>query len=388
MKTRYLVLFFFAAIVGNSFAQKTQFYITSTVGGLYPKEIEGIPNYFATLFDNYLKEKYACTTVLTTSDVGDLLGWERKKFLLGVGSDETVKNIGDALNVDYLISIEVSVVIGEKFIVNGTLIPRRAKPVLVFPLVRASAYSNYSKNSFNQIDANLKEVAKRLIDGLKQIEICPFKGDIIVKVETIKKDNQTEQYSVYCNEMDGTYKKTTTINNYSENEWRLYKNSLNACTGNVKFNLSEELTIDEYNPCYECSPKKQGARSYNEKVTTYASIQNLSKESEFGGIKVDDARAYLTFLDDGTYTLKIKASSTHGQKKTIKEVSAQGVCNNLNDPPEKTTNKIDEGITETFGPFTGTSQDKVLSHKDTIKRTDPVSGEEQTITYEFNLTRE
>jgi hypothetical protein len=36
----------------------------------------------------------------------------------------------------------------------------------------------------------------------------------------------------------------------------------------------------------------------------------------------------------------------------------------------------------------GTAQDKTLSQSETIKRTDPVSGEEETITYEFNLTRE
>lgn len=387
MKTGFLILLLLVAtIAGNSFAQKTQFYIKSTVGGLYPKEIEGLPSYFATLFDNYLKENYSCTTVLTTSDVGNLLGWERQKQLLGSGSEETLKSISDALGVDYLVSFEVSVAAGEKFIANGALIPMRSRPA--FPLVRASAYSNYSKKSFDQIDANLKEVAKKLVDGLKEIEICPFKGEITVKITSTKKDEQTEEYPVYCNGSDGNFKRTTKLDNYSENEWTLYKKSFNASTGTVKFNLSEEVTIDEFNPCYECSPTKQGNRSYNEKITTYASLQKLSNESESEGVNVDDARAYLTFLDDGTYTLKIKASSTHGEKKTVKEVTAQGVCDNSNEPPEKTTNKIDEGILEVFGPLTGTAKDKSLSHRDTIKRTDPVSGEEETITYEFNLTRD
>lgn len=387
MKTRYLVLFFLiAAIACNSFAQKTQFYIKSTVGGLYPKEIEGLPAYFTTLFEDYLKEKYSCTVVLTTSDVGDLLGWERLKQLLGSGSEENLKSIGDALGVDYLVSLEVSVAVGEKFIVNGTLIPMRVKPA--FPLVKASAYSDYSKNSFDPIDANLKKVAKKLVDGLKRIEICPFKGDINVKVLSTKKDNQIEQYSVYCNKMDGYFKKTVTIDNYSEIDWTLRKVARNGSTGNVKINLSEELIIEEDNPCYECSPKKQGNRSYYEKTTTYADIQGLSNESESKGIKVDDARCYLTFLDDGTYTIQVTAASKQGDKKTIKEVSAQGVCDNINEPPKKTTNKIDVGLNEVWGPFKGNAQDKVLSFKDTIKRVDPISKEERTIEYEFNLKRD
>lgn len=38
-------------------------------------------------------------------------------------------------------------------------------------------------------------------------------------------------------------------------------------------------------------------------------------ESESEGIKVDDARCYLTFMDDGTYILKVTAASTQGEKK-------------------------------------------------------------------------
>lgn len=386
MKTRYLILFILiSTIAGNIFAQKTQFYIKSTVGGLYPKEIEGLPAYFATLFDNYLKEKYSCTIVLTTSDVGSLLGWERQRQLLGSGSEEAIKSLSEALGVDYLVSFEVSVAVGEKFIVNGTIIPMRVKPV--FPLVKASAYSNYSKNSFDQIDANLKEVAQKLIDGLKKIEICPFKGEITAKVVSTKKDDQTEQYPVYCNGIDGYYKKTTIINNYSELDWTLQKVARNSSTGNVKINISEELKIDEDNPCYECSPRKQGHRSFFEKTTTYSDIKGLSNESESKGIKVDDARCYLTFLDDGTYTIRVTAASKQGDKKTIKETSAQGICDNINESPERTNNKIDAGLNEIWGPFKGNAQDRILSHKDTVTKTN-AAGEEVTITYEFNLTRD
>lgn len=387
MKIKYLFFLIFLLIsIGSSVAQKAKFFIKPSLVGTRGIEVEGAIGLFASEFEDYVKRIYTCAVVTTEADLGNLIGHERQRQLLGSGSANFDENIKDALDCDFLIVLEIGILVDDKFSVSASIIPYRTKPN--FPIVRASAYSDYNNNSFPQNEANIKEVTKKLVDGLKRIEICPFKGEINIKITSSKKDEQTEEYPVYCNGVDGMYHKTTTINNYSENDWTLYKNSFNASKGNVKFNLSEEITLDESNSCYECSPTKQGPRNYNEKITTYASLQQLSNESEREGVKVDDARAYLTFLDDGTYTLKIKASSTQGEKKTVKEVTVQGVCDNSNEPPKKTTNKIDEGILEVFGPFTGTAQDKSLSHSETITRTNPTSGEEETITYEFNLTRD
>jgi hypothetical protein len=326
-----------------------------------------------------LKKDYPCVEYLDTDGLTALLSVERQRQLLGTGDENSLQNMASALGCKYLISITVKVMQDQAIISLLFMDNAKAKT-----LSRSSQVAQYGDPS---IDA-AEKATNDLFDGLKTYEICPFKGEITLKITSSKKDDQAEQYSVYCNGIDGIFNKTIKLDKYSENEWSLYKNSFNASTGNVKFNLSEEVSIEEYNPCYECSPTKQGSRSYNEKTTTYASLQKLSNESESEGVKVDDARAYLTFLDDGTYTLKIKASSAQGEKKTIKEVTAQGVCDNSNEPPKKTTNKIDEGILEIFGPFTGTAQDKSLSHSDTITRTNPASGEEETITYEFNLTRD
>lgn len=326
-----------------------------------------------------LKKDYPCVEYLDTDGLTDLLSVERQRQLFGTGDENALQNMASALGCKYLISINVKVMEDQAII--SLLFMDNTKAKTLSRAVETAPYGDLA------IDA-AEKAANILFDGLKTYEICPFKGEITIKIVSSYKDDQTEQYPVYCNGSDGIFIKTISLDKYSENEWTLYKNSFNASSGNVKFYLSEELTIDESNPCYDCAPNKQGLRSYNEKITTYASLQKLSNESESEGVKVDDARAYLTFLDDGTYTLKIKASSTDGEKKTIKEVTAQGVCDNSNEPPKKTTNKIDEGILEIFGPFTGTAQDKSLSHSDTIKRTNPASEEEETITYEFNLTRD
>lgn len=325
-----------------------------------------------------LKKEYPCLEYLDTDGLSALLSLERQRQLLGTGDENALQNMASALGCKYLISINVKVIQDQTIISLLFMDNTRAKT-----LSRSSQVAQYGDPVFDAAET----ATNNLFDGLKEYEICPFKGEIKVKVISTKKDTQTESYGVYCNGNDGTYLKTTTIDNYSENDWALYKNSFNASTGNVKFNLSEEFKIEEENSCFECSPNKQGPRTYYEKITTYALVNGLSNESESYGIKVDDARCYLTFLNDGTYTLRVTAASTQGEKKTIKEITAQGVCQNINEKPKTTINKIDEGLYQTFGPFIGNAQDKTLSHKETIKKA-TASGEEETITYEFNLTRE
>lgn len=326
-----------------------------------------------------LIKEYPCIEYLDTDGLSALLSLERQRQLLGTGDENALQNMASALGCKYLISINVKVMQDQALVTLIFMDNTKAKT-----LSRSFQTAQYGDPVFDAAE----KATNDLFEGLKQYEICPFKGEIKANVVSTTKENQKEEYSVYCNGNDGTYLKTTTINNYSENDWTIQKIRLNGSTGNVKIRLSEESTTDEENWCYECAPNKQGQRTYHEKITTYANIQGLSMESESEGIKVDDARCYLTFLDDGTYFLRVTAASTQGEKKTIKDVSAQGVCNNINNPPEKITNKVDVGLNEIWGPFNGNAQDKTLSHKDTIKRTDPVTKEETTITYEFNLTRE
>jgi hypothetical protein len=385
MKTRYLT-FCFIAIFSFSFnlAQKTKFYIRPELVGERGKEVEGAIGLFASIFYEQATDKYPCVVVTTKADAVDMLGHEKQKQLLGSSTGDN--ELHNSLGCDFLITLEIGILVGDKFSVTAVLIPQRTKPNI--PTIRASAYCDYNENSFPQIEANLKEVSQKILNGLKKYEICPFKGEINVKITSTKKDTQKEEYSVYCNGIDGYYRKTVTIDNYSENDWTIKKVGRQTANGTVQFNLSEELTIDEINPCYECSPKKQGQRTYYEKTTTFVDIQKSSTGGDGSGIILDSARVILTFLDDGTYTVRIKAASKQGTKKTIKEVTARGICDNSNEPPKKTTNKIDEGLYELLGPFTGTAQDKVLSQKDTITKTNPASGENETITYEFNLTRE
>lgn len=382
MKKYFIVLFVFV-FSGYVLSQnsKVRFYIVSnsSCDSTILSNVKSGLVYFEENIAIKLSETYSCVSVMTQYELTSTLNNLRKRALLSKGDDETLSTIGSQLVCDYLISVKTTIK-GQTAIINAFCLDTK----IVNSLCRVVLTVPYAS-----LDANVYEnVSNQLIDGIKKYEICPFKGDINIKITSTKKDKKQEEYSVYCNKLDGDYKRTVTINNYSESDWTIKKIKKEQANGTVQFNLSEELTIEEINPCYECSSTKQGQRIYNEKTTTYADIQKSTRDDGGSGIIVDSARVILYFLDDGTYTVRVKAASDDGLKKTIKEVKAQGICDNLNKPPQKTTNKINAGLYELLGPFPGTAQDKVLSQKDTIKKTDPVSGEEQTITYEFNLTRE
>jgi hypothetical protein len=325
-----------------------------------------------------LLKAYPCAEFNDISSIRDMLNFERMRELLGSSDENSIANLSQALGCDYLVSLKI-IVYGSKALLSAACMDSR-KAVTIS---RVDLSTNHPEELLS-----FPQISQKLVDALKTYEICFFKGPASVNIVSTKKDKQTEDYPVYCNGGDGMYRKITTLDKYSENNWTIQKNTKNAATGNVKVNLSEELKIEEDNWCYECGPNKQGPRTYFEKTTTYADIQGLSNESESYGIKVDDARVELTFLDNGTYAIRIKAASKQAEKKTKKEVHAEGICKNINTKPETITNKIDADINEIFGPFTGTAQDKVLSNKDTIKRVNPITGEEETITYEFNLTRD
>jgi hypothetical protein len=385
MKTRLLMAAILVFMAFNTNAKETRFFVIGRyVGPGDHRKIEGTIPVFTTSFDNELAKYYPCRLVNSEDVVAAMIGFERMRALLGSGSDETLSNIAGSLGCEYVVVVEIGILVGDIFSVNAKIIPSKT----YFSIISAVEYHPYEEKSSKEVDT-IDKVAKKLVDGMKNMEICPFKGPVNVKITSSYKSNQApEQYSVYCNGMDGTYKKTTTIEKYSDSDWAIQREGINSATGSFKYSLFDEQTIEEQNFCYECSPTKQGVRTYSEKITTSANVQGLSNESESNGIKVDDARVIITFQDNGTYTLRVKAASKKGIKKRIKVVHAEGVCNNIQSKPDTLRTPVDEGINEIFGPFAGSDRDKVLSQKNTIQRTNPITGEEETITYEFNLKKD
>ncbi len=327
---------------------------------------------------NKLQDIYNCAIINTQHEVYTALEGMRREQLRGVNNDDAVTQLASNLDCTYMIHLQINVAGGTAILTAYCIDYKTTKA-----LSRAFLTTSFSSISL----ANYDKVNKDLIEGLKTTEICPFKGEVKVKVTSSKKDQNRDEYLASCNNGDWYYRKITKVDNFSESDWTINKRGLRSAEGNVNFNINEESLTDETNPCYEYAPNKFKQRTYYEKITSYSSLQGLSKESESGGIKVDDARVELTFFENGTYSIRVKAASTRGVKKTLRDIKVDGVPQNDAKRPASSTNKIDAGIGEIFGPFTGNAQDRTLSQRDTFTRINPANGEEETLTFEFNLTR-
>lgn len=335
---------------------------------------------FESEFTNGLKKEFPCAQTLSDNDVVALLKHEKQKQLLGAGDYEELSTIGEAMGCDYLVSLKVQV-LGNTALITALCADTRTSKVI-------------SRSTSSTADGNagiqaVEKVSKELVDGLKKHEICPFKGSIDVVVKTERTDKKNESYAVYCNGKDGLYKLDVIENKTSNADWKLIKTGKNRLDGSVTYNLREETETEEQNDCYICSSGRQGARMYTEKITKTSKVEGLSTESVADNQQIEDARAEIKFLDNGTYTLKVKAASRKGDLKLKIEKRAEGTCDNQSPPPENITKKADVPLNEvTFGPFPGTSLDKVLSHKDTYSTVDPITKEKTTVTYNFNLKRD
>jgi hypothetical protein len=371
-----LMLYFLTGSVLTTAANPKFFIATSSnsqaATGYFP--------HFEVEFANALKKEFPCVNTISDSNILTLLEHEKQKQLLGAGDFEEISNIGQAMGCDYLVSLKVKV-IEKTALITGFCIDTRTSKVI-------------SRSVANVVDGSagikaMEKVSKDLVEGLKKFEICPFTGPINVEVKTERNDKKTESYAVYCNGIDGLYKLNVSTNKNSDADWKLKKTSKNRLDGTVTYNLYEETVKEEHNDCYNCPSGRQGSRLSKETVLKTAKIEGLSNESVADNQQIEDARAEITFLDNGTYTLKVKAASRKGDLTLRTERRAEGKCDNQSPPPEKITKKADVPLEEvTFGPFTGTSLDKILSYKDTYSTVDPVTKEKTTTTYDFNLKRE
>ena len=337
-------------------------------------------DYLESQFSIALKKEFPCVDVLSRSSVLALLELERQKQLLGTGDSEQISTLAGAMGSDYLVSLNVQVNGNTADIVAFCMYTRRQ-----IVIARAVANAAYGDASLDAVE----KVAKELVAGLNHYEICPFKGPINVMVKTEFSDKKDESFSVYCNGGEGLYKSVISKNKSSDAEWKLTKTGKYFTDGSVTYNLLEETEIEEQNDCYTCPSGRKGARIYTEKVTKTAKVEGLSDESVAENQQIEDARTEITFSNNGTYTIKVKAASRKGDLKLRTGKHAEGTCDNQNPPPESIDKKADVPLRETtFGPFPGTSLDKILSHKDNYSTVDPITREKSIITYDFNLKRD
>lgn len=387
----FILCMIFLGFANNIQAQKNDviFYVvyryTGTDDDVKFLKGTGANNIFGNRFTAGLKENFPCADEIEDQLIYALLDQERKKQLLGAGSDQAMNDIRDAHDIDYLVAFELGV-FADRLIVSSTCTPYRTQERT--PIIRKTTTTSFSKTSTTEITAACKDVADKMIEALKKYEICPFKGPVtLTKTSTLDSVN-TLQYNVYCNEMDQQYIKKTETHNSSYSEWKLERKGIPRTDGTMTFHATEESEVNEQDGCHQCKSGRSGGRIFTEKRSMEVRGSGISQTSFYNGKAQYDTRIDLEFLEDGTYIMIVKATSLPVTGTDNVTTHAEGTCDNipLTTIPEPREIKIP--LMMIFGPYTGDASSKVLHERDSKEVNDPITGEKTTITIDFTLTHD
>ena len=326
-----------------------------------------------------LQKAFPCISLKTENSVHQRLDDMRKICLLNDLSSEEIQKaiaeIGEDVNCDYLVHIQMQVFSDNIALIKCAVMDMKEPKTLANAVARESIASLSSKTG--------EELAKKITDDLKEREICPYSGPVTIEVKTTVDETETYQTSAPCDEDDATV--TATKKSNETKKWELNKHALRASVGTMEYDLYENYTTVTNYPCYKCENGDQGPAKITEIQEAESKVEGLSSESTWEGKQVEDARIKVTFLDDGTYTLLVKATSKEGTNKNSKEEKVEGFCESESEPKETKTNRMNIPIEVILGPYSGTINDKVLHQKETK---DLSKGTEKTTyTVDFTLTR-
>jgi hypothetical protein len=380
-----LAVSFLLLMPGVKAAEKTKFLVIRKWSG-GEKDDKGSTN--ADLFSlglegkirEQIQDELPCARVSSLEDVYAALGHERERQLLGVTDDGYAMDLAGAMGANYLISIQVSITGQNVFFFVKLLDPKKAET-----LINLMDKGTDDESAFEVAN----RLAKKFFEEVCKREICPYKGRIKVHVFSELKVDTKKEYPVYCQGMDRKYTLNFKENKTTDNFWTFEKESKVWARGFLDFTISEVTETEIDNGCYKCPSGDMYRRYYHDKITKTGSIDGLSEESELYGVRINDVRVEITFNDDETYTMQVKAASKLSEISETVYRYAEGWCDAINDPDKTVKNKIDIAMPYVFGPYKGSAKDKNLTQKpDPIVKIDPVSGEKTTIEVEFDLERD
>lgn len=354
---------------------KTRFFIqTMATGDQNGKVASGGMGYFESITANKIEEAFPCAEVNSTSVIATLLNHEREKQLLGTGDDNALQNIARAMGSEYLVCLKIFVSGQTSQVTAFCMDSKKAKT-----LARVTETTTYGDQT---VDA-FERVAKKLVDDLKEYEICPYTGPVTIEIKSELDDSKTETMPAPCG--NGDIVTITTIRKSNSTlKWELNKYAVRAADGDANYDLKEKMTVESVYSCYKCD-YAQGEAKITETTESEAKTEGLSSESISEGKQVKDARIKLDFLDDGTYTILVEATSKRGTMKVITEKKVEGVCENESETKDEVNKNINIPIKAVFGPYKGTINDKALHQNETKDISD---GKEKTmLKIAFTFTR-
>jgi hypothetical protein len=390
MKTRTIFLLFLVLLAfENSMAMEIHFFLkvklTTSNGDTRP--IESSVSYFVKSLRNEMKKDFPCVTITTDADMYFLLLRDRVRQLLMADDDGTMQSVQDALNCDYLVTLNLSTM-GAQFVVLAKVIPSKGKDIL--PIAVAMDKSAYSENAGDEMLKACDNVVAKLMKSLKKMEICPFAGPVIVTLTSHKKKETSEEYPVFCNNQDETFKKTDFRYEDAKTEIKLQKVGVEYASGNMIFSEKDSSGTVEENGCYKCPSGRMGGRSSTQTFITNQAVNDFSNLSTKDGKYISDVRIKLIFNDDSTYMVSVKGASKRAGKYTQRvEEKAEGTCDLKNKAPDVYhRDSVAVPCRFLLGPFKGAPSQKVLKETQDKTTSDPVSEDESKLHIEFDLKRD
>lgn len=319
------------------------------------------------------RKRIPCATINTMGAIQAYLAFSKTQALAGTDVN-TFENIKGALGVNYVIILSANS-LNNMILCKATCYYFKKTEFIAEGFLRAPVNDTWECCS---------QVVKELMDQLEEYEICAYEGKVNIKVES-EKEETTSSSNPCDNGMIVTQTKVKTKMNLN---WELNKNGRRQGDGNVTYDMNENTETTINNPCYICPDGQKTIAQINEKKDVEAKASGLTNESVSEGQKVADCRIKIVFLDDGTYTILVEATSQKGNMKTTidKKVNAPCPAGKDEKPEEPRNNEIEVPLKVVLGPYKGTAEDKVLSQDE---NKDLSQGKEKTtVKINFSLTRQ
>jgi hypothetical protein len=385
MKPVFILIFCLSlSFVSIASGSKIHFFVVTKISDARDADGKSVELLFADIIKGKLQEmiqaEFPCVQFCTQESLGAVLENERKRQLLG-GEDDNRLDLNDCLNADYLLVVQMGSLPGKI-----TYSIKVLDPHLAAAIVNVFETSSSGEDGLDVIPG----IAKKVMNQLKKYEICPYKGPVKISVISHKQHDSIEQYAVYCNNLDETFKKTTSLNVDASTELDVLKLGKEYSSGYMKFSEKDSTVLLEENGCYKCPTGRMGGRTSTEIFVTDKLVKDFSNESSKDGVYIGDVRIKLIFNEDSTYLISLKGASKR-KGKGIERVyeKAEGTCDNKNGPPHVYNNdSVSVPCRFIFGPFQGATSQKSFHETQDKTTTDPVSGEETTIRFEFTLKRD
>jgi hypothetical protein len=333
---------------------------------------------FARLVADELKLAFPCVNVNTQSDIVNKLDKLRFQYLMG-DIEGDLPSFCDQLAHDYWVHLRLI-----DYDEGKTMIVARCFKYKKVDCI-ADAGNIRCANNLPAITEGCRQITKKLIDLLSKFEVCPFTGPVNLTIKSQFDTTSTNQYEVFCNETDQTYRREESIYNSTQSDWQLQRKGIPWASGTMTFKMSETSDLVVENGCYRCPSGRMGGRVYSMKKSFVVEGSGISTESSYKGNKQDDLRIELEFFEDGTYILTARGTSKPAQGDEKEDEKAEGTCDNIPSAPRTYPREVTIPLKVILGPFPGKATDKILTHKDVIKRRNPSTNEMETISYDFTL---